>query len=130
MAWPLFTFSKWLSPFTRYASSWCLSKCCLIPANASSKMFISTMKATVARGAALPVKRFREINLEVECFLAVGQFVNRVFNLLLVAVFLVLVRLVEVARLQFFEPLEQLLVEQSFLDAEQRVAGDDFVEQV
>ena len=57
---------------------------------------------------ALPVKHFREINLEVEGFLAVGQFVNGVFNLLFVAVFLVLVRLVEVARFQFFESPEQL----------------------
>ena len=55
---------------------------------------------------------------------------NRVFNLLFVAVFLVLVRLVEVTRLQFFQSPEQLLVEQVFLHAQQRVAGDDFVEQV
>ena len=66
---------------------------------------------------AFPMKHFGEINLEVEGFLAVGQFVNGVFNLLFVAVFLVLVRLVEVARLQFFEPPEKLLVEQRFLHA-------------
>jgi hypothetical protein len=36
-----------------------------------------------------------EINLEIEGFLAVGGFVNGVFNLLFVAVFLVLVRLVK-----------------------------------
>ena len=79
---------------------------------------------------AFAVKHFGEINLEVEGFLAVGQFVDGGFNLPLELGLFGRIGLIEEARLEFFEAAEVAFVEQVFLHAEQRVAGDDFVEQV
>ncbi len=61
---------------------------------------------------------FREIDLEVEGFLTVGQLMDDLADLAAEGDFLGRIGLVEVERFEVFEPLKELLVEQSFFDAQ------------
>ena len=56
---------------------------------------------------------------------------NQVINLAFVGVFSFAVRFIEEFRFEFFEPVERLpIFEFVFIHTEQRIAGDDLVEQI
>ena len=71
-----------------------------------------------------PIHDFREINLKIEGFLTVGQFVDEFVYLMFELFLLLPFSSIEVSWLEFFQPLEQINIEQIFLHAEERVAAD------